>query len=46
MSFTSASTDPYRAAALADQDHVSYWMQVERGRHRPDRTRPRRVVAG
>ena len=31
MSFSTASTDPYLAAHLAIQDHVSYWMQVSGG---------------
>ena len=31
MAFGSASTDPYKAAELADQDHVAFWMQVSGG---------------
>ncbi len=31
MTFASASTDPYRAAYLADQDGVAYWIQVSGG---------------
>jgi hypothetical protein len=31
MTFASASTDPYRAAFLAVQDHVHYWIQVSGG---------------
>ncbi|HUZ09668.1 MAG TPA: discoidin domain-containing protein [Acidimicrobiales bacterium] len=31
LTFASASTDPYKAAYLADQDHLTYWMQVSGG---------------
>jgi tetrahydromethanopterin S-methyltransferase subunit B len=31
LNFSSASTDPYQAAYLASQDHVTYWMQVSGG---------------
>ena len=31
MSFASASTDPYKAAYLAVQDHLNYWMQISGG---------------
>jgi hypothetical protein len=31
MNFAGASTDPFKAAALAVTDHVSYWMQVSGG---------------
>ena len=31
ITFASASTDPYKAAYLANQDHVTYWMQVSGG---------------
>ena len=34
MTFASASTDPYKAAYLADQDHVAYWIQVSGGGRR------------
>ncbi len=35
MNFASASTDPYKAAYLANQDHVTYWMQVSGGEQLP-----------
>ena len=31
LTFTSASTDPYKAAYLANRDHVAYWIQVSGG---------------
>jgi hypothetical protein len=31
LALASATTDPYRAAFLAVQDHVNYWMQVSGG---------------
>jgi len=31
MALTTASTDPYKAAWLATQDHVAYWIQVSGG---------------
>jgi hypothetical protein len=31
MNFGGASTDPYKAAYLANQDHVAYWIQVSGG---------------
>ena len=31
LNFASASTDPYKAAYLADQDHINYWIQVSGG---------------
>ncbi len=31
MNFASTSTDPYKAAYLAVQDHVNYWMQISGG---------------
>ena len=32
MTFAVASTDPYQAAYLAAQDHVTYWIQASGGR--------------
>ena len=31
LTFATASTDPYKAAYLAVQNHVTYWMQVSGG---------------
>ena len=31
MTFASATTDPYKAAYLAAQDHLDYWMQISGG---------------
>ena len=31
LTFTSASTDPYKAAYLAGKDHVAYWIQASGG---------------
>ena len=31
MTLTGASQDPYKAAALANKDHVAYWIQVSGG---------------
>jgi len=31
MNLTNAPTDPYKAAYLAAQDHLTYWMQVSGG---------------
>jgi len=31
MTFASSSTDPYKAAYLANQDHVAYWIQMSAG---------------
>jgi hypothetical protein len=31
MTFAGATTDPYKAAYLADQDHIAYWLQVSGG---------------
>jgi len=35
LTFASASTDPYKAAYLANQDHLTYWMQVSGGEQLP-----------
>ena len=35
LTFASASTDPYKAAYLAAQDHVTYWIQVSGGEQIP-----------
>ena len=31
LTFAASSTDPYKAAYLAAQDHVAYWMQISGG---------------
>ena len=46
MTFTSASTDPYKAACLANQDHVAYWIQVSGGDAVPTALVARRVWQG